>query len=44
MKHFMNIYDLKSIIIKENKNKSDIYKFTDNLNGNFYISKAVLLI
>lgn len=37
------MYDFKSIIIKDNKNKSGIYKFTNKLNGNFYIGSSVNL-
>lgn len=33
------MYEFKSIIIKDNKNKSGIYKFTNKLNGNFYIGR-----
>lgn len=43
VKYYNNIYDLKSIIIKENKNKSGIYKFTNKLNGKFYIGSSVNL-
>ena len=37
------MYDFKSIIIKDNKKKSGIYKFTNKLNGNFYIGSSVNL-
>jgi len=41
--YYNNMYDFKSIIIKDNKNKSGIYKFTNKLNGNFYIGSSVNL-
>ncbi len=37
------MYDLNSIIIKDNKNKSGVYRFTNKLNGNFYIGSSVNL-
>jgi hypothetical protein len=43
LKYYYNMYDFKSIIIKDNKNKSGIYKFTNKLNGNFYIGSSVNL-
>ena len=43
VKYYNNMYDFKSIIIKDNKNKSGIYKFTNKLNGNFYIGSSVNL-
>jgi hypothetical protein len=36
-KSYDDAYTLKSVILKENQNKSGIYKFTNKLNGNFYI-------
>jgi hypothetical protein len=42
-KFYSNIYDLKSLILKENKNKSGIYKFINKLNGKFYIGSSVNL-
>jgi len=42
-KYYNNMYDFKSIIIKDNKNKSGIYKFTNKLNSNFYIGSSVNL-
>jgi hypothetical protein len=43
IKYYNNMYEFKSIIIKDNKNKSGIYKFTNKLNGNFYIGSSVNL-
>lgn len=43
VKYYNNMYNFKSIIIKDNKNKSGIYKFTNKLNGNFYIGSSVNL-
>jgi group I intron endonuclease len=40
---YNNILDLKPIILKDNKNKSGIYKITNKLNGNFYIGSSVNL-
>ena len=34
---------MKSQILRENKSKSGIYKFTNKLNGNFYIGSSVNL-
>ena len=36
-KFYDNAYNLKSIILAENKNKSGIYRFSNKLNGHFYI-------
>jgi hypothetical protein len=41
--YYNNMHDFKSIIIKDNKNKSGIYKITNKLNGNFYIGSSVNL-
>jgi len=41
--YYANIYDLKSIILKDNKNKAGIYRFTNKLNGKFYIGSSVNL-
>ena len=41
--YYTNIYDLKSIILKDNKNKAGIYRFTNKLNVNFYIGLSVNL-
>jgi GIY-YIG catalytic domain len=43
VKYYNNMYDFKSIFIKDNKNKSGIYKFTNKLNGNFYIGSSLNL-
>lgn len=43
VKYYNNMYNFKSIIIKDNKKKSGIYKFTNKLNGNFYIGSSVNL-
>ena len=42
-KYYSNMYEFKSVILKENKNKSGIYKFTNKLNGNFYIGNSINL-
>jgi hypothetical protein len=39
-KCYNDAYALKSLILKENKNKSGIYRFTNKLNGNFYIGSS----
>lgn len=39
-KGYNDAYALKSLILKENKNKSGIYKFTNKQNGNFYIGSS----
>lgn len=39
-KCYDNAYSLKSFILNENKNKSGIYRFTNKLNGNFYIGSS----
>ena len=38
--YYDNAYDLKSLILNDNKNKSGIYKFTNKLNGHFYIGSS----
>jgi hypothetical protein len=43
VKFYDNIYELKTVIIKDNKNKSGVYKFNNKLNGNFYIGSSVNL-
>uniref|UniRef100_UPI0022385A38 GIY-YIG endonuclease n=1 Tax=Ramaria cf. rubripermanens TaxID=2016387 RepID=UPI0022385A38 len=38
-----NIYTIKSLILKENKDKAGIYRFSNKLNGNFYIGSSINL-
>ena len=40
VKYYSDFYALKSNILNENKNKSGVYKFTNKLNGNFYIGSS----
>ena len=40
VKYYEDIYTMKSQILKENKNKSGIYKFVNKLSGSFYIGSA----
>lgn len=37
---YSDAYASKSLILKENKNKSGTYKFTKKQNGNFYIGSS----
>ncbi len=39
-KYYEDIYTMKPLILKENKNKSGIYKFVNKLSGSFYIGSA----
>jgi group I intron endonuclease len=40
VKYYEDIYTMKPQILKENKNKSGIYKFVNKLSGSFYIGSA----
>ena len=40
VKIYDNVFELKSIILKENKNKSGIYSLINKINGNFYIGSS----
>jgi group I intron endonuclease len=39
-KYYDDAYTMKSQILSENKQKSGIYRFTNKLNGNFYIGSS----
>ena len=39
-KSYDDAYALKSVILKENKNKSGIYRFINKLNYNFYVGSS----
>jgi group I intron endonuclease len=39
-KYYEDIYTMRQLILKENKNKSGIYKFVNKLSGSFYIGSA----
>lgn len=43
VKYYSDAYAMKLLILKENKNKSGIYRFTNKLNGNFYIGSSINL-
>ena len=40
VKYYEDIYTMKPLILKENKNKSGIYKFVNKLTGSFYIGSS----
>jgi group I intron endonuclease len=42
-KYYDDIYTIKLLILKENKDKSGIYRFSNKLNGNFYIGSSINL-
>lgn len=39
-KYYDNLFSMKNQIMKENKNKAGIYKFTNKLSGSFYIGSS----
>lgn len=43
IKHYDNAETMKSIIYKENKNKSGIYCWINNITGDFYIGQSINL-
>ena len=43
IKYYSDAYNMKSLIYKENKNKSGIYKFTNKINGKSYIGSSINL-
>ena len=38
--YYYDVYSMKQQILRENKNKSGIYKFTNKLSGSFYIGSS----
>ncbi len=43
IKSYLNANELKAIVLKENKNKSGIYRWTNKINNKIYIGSAVKL-
>jgi group I intron endonuclease len=43
VKYYENAKNMKQIILKENKNKSGIYRLTNKITGDFYIGQSINL-
>ena len=43
IKYYINIYENRKIIYKENRKKSGVYYFFNNINNKFYIGSSINL-